>query len=314
RELTRVAVAETQREWLELAAGKSLRQLEELVAGKRPGDAPATAPDPAAQRHVLRFEVGPEAFALLREALAELRRRSASALDDDAALIEMARHVLVGPRDEGRASYQIALSLCPQCAYACQPANGQLVPVPAEVLEKAQCDAQHLAPLANTTTAHSSAHVDTRAKQDVPPAIRRAVIQRDHRRCRVPGCRNATFLDVHHLKPRVEGGAHEADNLITVCSAHHDALHSGRLRSEGSAERLSILHADGHAYGQPREPRAVEVQTKVFAGLRGLGFREGQVRAVMAELRGRAELREATAQQWLREALLRLHRPAQAYH
>src|SRR6185295_14217765 len=42
RELTRVAVAETEREWLELAAGKSLRQLEELVAGKRPGDAPAT--------------------------------------------------------------------------------------------------------------------------------------------------------------------------------------------------------------------------------------------------------------------------------
>ena len=30
----------------------------------------------------------------------------------------------------------------------------------------------------------------------------------------------------------------------------------------------------------------------------------------MIELRERAELREAGAEQWLREALLRLHRPA----
>ena len=34
RELTRVAVADTEREWLELAQGKTVRQLEELVAGK----------------------------------------------------------------------------------------------------------------------------------------------------------------------------------------------------------------------------------------------------------------------------------------
>src|SRR6185436_20312595 len=176
RELTRVVVGETEREWLELAAGKSLRQLEELLAGKHLGDATSAPPDPSALRHVLRFEVTAETFALVREAMAELRRRSDAALNDDAALLEMARHVLVGPRDEGRTSYQIALSLCPGCSSARQVANGQLVPVGPNVVEKAQCDAQHLAPLDNGTAAQPPAHVGTRAKQDIPPAIRRAVL------------------------------------------------------------------------------------------------------------------------------------------
>jgi 5-methylcytosine-specific restriction endonuclease McrA len=314
RELTRVAVAGTEREWLQLAEGKTLRELEELLAGRHPGATPSDAPDPAAERHVLRFEVTAEAFALIREAMAELRRRSDAVLDNDAALIEMARHVLGGPRDEGRSSYQIALSLCPQCAHARQPANGQLVPVEPKTMERARCDAQHLPSLDGAIRTHASAHVDTRAKQDIPPAMRRAVICRDQRRCRIPGCKNATFLDLHHLRARAEGGAHEADNLITVCSAHHDALHRGRLRTDGDAETLRVLHADGRSYGQPQEPRVIEVQTKVFAGLRGLGFREREVRTVMAELRRRAELQDATAQQWLREALLRLHRPIQPTH
>ena len=152
--------------------------------------------------------------------------------------------------------------------------------------------------------------LDTRAKQDIPPATRGAVLHRDHHRCRVPGCRNATFLDVHHLWLRDDGGAHDAANLIAMCSAHHGALHRGQLRTEGDAQSLRVLHADGSAYGQPVEPRNVEVQTKVFSGLRGLGFRESEVRTVMAELRQRVELREATAERWLRGALLRLHRPA----
>src|SRR5262245_17185989 len=97
RELTRVAVAETESDWLELALGKSLRQLEELVAGKHPGAAPAAPPDPSLLRHVLRFEVTAETFALVREAMAELRRRSDAALSVDAALLKMARCVLGDP-------------------------------------------------------------------------------------------------------------------------------------------------------------------------------------------------------------------------
>jgi hypothetical protein len=40
RELTRVAVPETEADWLAAARGKTIRQLEELVANKSPGDTP----------------------------------------------------------------------------------------------------------------------------------------------------------------------------------------------------------------------------------------------------------------------------------
>src|ERR1043165_4205299 len=67
RELTRVAVAETEGEWLEVARGKTVHQLEALVVGKSPGDKPGSTTQPDARRHVLRFEVAPETLALFRE-------------------------------------------------------------------------------------------------------------------------------------------------------------------------------------------------------------------------------------------------------
>ncbi|HEX4339610.1 MAG TPA: hypothetical protein VH062_27070 [Polyangiaceae bacterium] len=216
RELTRVAVPETESAWLDVAHGKTVHQLEALVAGKTPGDAPSFSGTPDARRHVLRFEVAPEALALFREAMTKLKR-SGSPLDDDSALMLMARHVLGGPADEGRASYQIALSVCPECDRGYQHANGELISVSSELVAMAECDGQrlgHLAVIAPPVerlgaprtgaepAKDESAHVNAarvraiggaRAKQSVSPATRRAVLRRDHEQCVVPGCSNAQF-------------------------------------------------------------------------------------------------------------------------
>jgi hypothetical protein len=178
RELTRVAVTETEREWLEAARGKSVRQLEELVVGKCSGDHPSSPHQPAARRHVLRFEVAPETFSLFREALAALQRSTSSSLDDDAALLAMARHVLEGPRDDGRASYQIALSVCAECGRGRQSASGEFVPVGTEIIAMAKCDGQHLggvtprwandgSPLGGAL-ANDNAYVDANAQTTTP--------------------------------------------------------------------------------------------------------------------------------------------------
>ena len=81
RELTRAAVSDNEQRWLELARGKTVRQLEELVAGKHLGDDPDAPVDPLVRRRVLRFEVEAETFAIFREAMSELRRRSAGPVD-----------------------------------------------------------------------------------------------------------------------------------------------------------------------------------------------------------------------------------------
>jgi hypothetical protein len=49
REVTRVAVPETEEAWLTAAKGKTVRQVEELVVGRRPGDRPVDPPGPEPQ-------------------------------------------------------------------------------------------------------------------------------------------------------------------------------------------------------------------------------------------------------------------------
>jgi hypothetical protein len=402
RELTRVAVGETEHEWLEFAHGKTVRQLEQVLARKQQGDTPNSPPNPAAQRHVLRFEVAADTFALFRDALDELRRRAGAALDEDSALLEMARSVLGGPRDEGRASYQVVLSVCPECGSGQQHANGGLVPVGPDVIRMAHCDCQHVGsiveqrqPPANDLQPHGRApgsrlqapglgpksraeqestlenagaaeaqnvhgsvntalsagvvesqdvHVGApaavdegaaadrktrrgtrrrstssvptdgtraipRAQQSIPPALRRAVLLRDQRRCQVPGCNNTTWRDLHHLDLRSEGGAHSLDNIISICGAHHRAAHRGVILLERSEDGvLRVRHADGTEYGRGVKPQALELRAKVFSALRRLGFREGEVRTALDQLRREPTAEQASFDGLLREALDRLRR------
>jgi hypothetical protein len=155
---------------------------------------------------------------------------------------------------------------------------------------------------------HATAEVRrSRARQSVPPALRRAVLTRDRHRCTVPGCTHATFVDVHHVQPRSEGGRNEASNLLTLCSAHHRAAHRGELLIDGErAGSLRFRHADGAAYGDPLMPRRIDAHAKVFSALRHLGFRESEVKIVLSELRADAELLEASVQQLLHAALCRI--------
>jgi hypothetical protein len=346
RELTRVAVPETEADWLAAARGKTIRQLEELVANKSPGDTPE-GPERHPRSRVLRFEVAPETFALFRDALRELRRSAGGGLDDDAVLLSMARQVLAGPGDEGRASYQVSLTVCSACGRGEQLGGGELVPIGDEVVAMAECDRQHIGQLlpraeietdasdpaaaapandvhvgvpapageslgdaladASTTRAAAPAPPIARAKQSIPPAVRRAVLARDQHRCRVPGCTHVTFLDIHHIVPRSEGGSNDPKNTITICGAHHRAIHRGKLIIEpGRDGSPRFRHADGSTYGHAVSPRVVDAQAKVFAGLRHLGFRERDVRAVLAVLLADDELRDATAERLLREALCRI--------
>jgi len=324
RELTRVATSDTECAWLDAAAGKTTREIERLVAGKRPGELPPHPDEPQApSRHVLRFDVAPETFATFRDAMHALRRAAGGNLDDDALLLAMARRVLGAPTDDGRSSHRISYELCPACGRGAQLAGGQQIPVGSEVLAMAACDGECIGPqsaepanendtpLGSTPVAPKAAHVGYvghvgRARQAVPPALRRAVLLRDHHSCRVPGCTNTHYVDVHHIHPRSEGGRNTLENLITICSAHHRATHRGDLIIQGHAGEPCFRHADGTPYGQPVAAASADTHAKVFSALRHLGFREREVHAVLAELRADLDLRDIPVEQMLREALRRI--------
>jgi hypothetical protein len=169
----------------------------------------------------------------------------------------------------------------------------------------------------NMPAAAASAHAATaqpiserplpRARQSIPPALRRAVLDRDRHRCQVPGCTHATYVDVHHIQRRADGGLNVIGNLLTLCSVHHRATHRGQLLIERTPDASIVFrHADGRTYGDTSSPQHVDVNTKVFSALRHLGFRESEVKAVLAELRADVALADATAERLLREALSRI--------
>ena len=81
-------------------------------------------------------------------------------------------------------------------------------------------------------------------------ATRKRIALRDKHRCSVPGCPNFRFVDVHHLRPRAMGGKHDDDQLTSLCTQHHDAVHDSRLVIEGKPSTgLRFFDVRGEIYG-----------------------------------------------------------------
>jgi hypothetical protein len=60
------------------------------------------------------------------------------------------------------------------------------------------------------------------------------VRDRDGGLCRIPGCSRAA-ADVHHIIFRSRGGGHALGNQVSLCAAHHHAIHMGWIRVWGEA-------------------------------------------------------------------------------
>jgi hypothetical protein len=291
REISRIAVPETEAEWIEAARQRTIREVELLVSGHDVGDRPSDPINHRLRKRVLRFEVAAETHALVREAIAKIRRDAGGGLDDDDALFMMARMVLQGPKDEGRASYQIAVTRCPECKRVAQQGAGESMPVDSTIGEMAECDAQHVVmnneagPVADPKIAHVGSR--PRATQTIPPSIRREVLRRDGGRCTVPGCRSAIFLDLHHTRTRAEGGDHDPALLTTLCGGHHRAVHDGRLLIEGSwTAGFEFRHSDGSRYGAGEISVArAAAMADAFAALIRLGYKEDEAKRALDDVR-----------------------------
>ncbi|TMQ05131.1 MAG: HNH endonuclease, partial [Deltaproteobacteria bacterium] len=268
RELTRVATPATEAAWITAAAGKNLRQVEELVADHRPGDRPDDPPDPTARTHVVRFELAAETFALLRQARTVLDDEHGTNLSDDELVAALCSAVLDGAsptETTGRARYQIAVTVCQRCRRGWQEGAGAQIAIEPEVVDRVLCDAQHIGSIDGAAP--------ERAYQDIPPSIARFVWRRDGGRCRVPGCRSSRGLELHHLVHRADGGSHDALNLAILCSACHLAHHRGALTMTGTADHLEVRRP-GQANSAARfanspihpGPRATDAHVGVGAG------------------------------------------------
>jgi hypothetical protein len=111
--------------------------------------------------------------------------------------------------------------LAPDGQYAATLDDGtRLTP---DALRRVACDAAVIA----TRTDAAGATLDVgRRTRAIPTAIRRALWLRD-RGCRFPGCTHTRFLHGHHIHHWLHGGRTALDNLVLLCSRHHQLVHEG---------------------------------------------------------------------------------------
>jgi hypothetical protein len=220
RELSRVVLPSTEAVWVEHARGKCLREIEDAVSQREPGDLPTDPPRPDAAPMRVSFEVKPETYALFRQVWKQLEGDSGRSLEGDALMSAILNAAAAPPDSEarkGRAKFQIAITRCDACNRAVQHGAGRKFAIGRAALERAECDAQLIGSLNGNPEA---------ASQEVPPRVRRFVMKRDGERCQVPGCRSALFLEVHHIVHREHGGTHDPSNLLVLCGGHHDLVRS----------------------------------------------------------------------------------------
>jgi hypothetical protein len=235
RELSRVAAPDTEAAWLEAARGKSLREIEAMVAGHRAGDLSDDDTEPEVRTRTITIEVSPETYDLWRRLHALAAEEHGQRLSDD-ELIQSVFRRAYGERpsegaqaneNAGSPAYKIAVKQCPDCHRAWQSTGGRDIEVDPVVAECAACDAVDLGSL--------DAEAPERSTQTVTPRKREQVLARDGYGCVVPGCRRNIGLDVHHVQYQHHGGGHELRNLVTICDLHHRAVHFGKLIICGTA-------------------------------------------------------------------------------
>jgi len=246
RELSRVAIAETEDAWLEAVRGKSLREVEAMVSGHKPGDLPTDATEPRLHRRTITIEVSPETYDIWRKMHALAAEEHGQRLSDDELITSVFRRAYDGRVGDqaGSPAYKIAFKQCPDCKRSWQYSGGRDIEVDPAVAECAACDAIHLGSL--------DATVPERATTTVTARKREQVLARDGHCCTVPGCRRNIGLDLHHIEYQSHGGGHDLQNIICICSLHHRAVHLGKLVIRGSApDRVSF------EFRRPRDRRNV---------------------------------------------------------
>ncbi|MFH1466703.1 MAG: hypothetical protein ABIO70_20120 [Pseudomonadota bacterium] len=139
--------------------------------------------------------------------------------------------------------WRIVVHRCSACERAWAEGRAGAVELDPRDLALATCDAEQVA-------ADGAAGVPGQVARSIPPAVRRRVLVRDGGRCQVPGCRNRRHVEVHHLRPRAEGGGHGPENLLTLCSCHHDMVHRGVIQlARGPNGELRCARGPGEPLG-----------------------------------------------------------------
>ncbi|WP_345607366.1 HNH endonuclease signature motif containing protein, partial [Pseudonocardia adelaidensis] len=123
--------------------------------------------------------------------------------------------------------------------------------IPATTAERLACDARVQALLDDR---RGNRMYFGRTRRLASPAQIAALTRRDGGRCQFPGCTHTRFLHAHHVLSWLFGGPTDIDNLILLCSFHHQVIHDHGYRIRRLSGRWEFLRPDGTPIPTTAEP------------------------------------------------------------
>ncbi len=93
--------------------------------------------------------------------------------------------------------------------------------IPAETARRLSCDASIVTLVEDEDGEPLNVGRKTRL---ISTPLHRLLTARD-KGCRFPGCANARYIDMHHIKHWANGGETKPSNLVSLCRFHHRAVH-----------------------------------------------------------------------------------------
>ncbi|HUS31184.1 MAG TPA: HNH endonuclease signature motif containing protein [Kofleriaceae bacterium] len=277
RELTRVATPATVDHWIEEARGRRLRDVEQMVAGRKKGDEPGTPPDPKRVKHRVVLELDGESLVIWRQMHQVVEAEDDCNLDDRAFVLALGARIL-SVADCANDSRTVAANENDnenENENDNENDNENETPTSTTPTRK---------PMLRSVPARYMVHVTTcrdcgrgwqdgagvrveldrsavdraqcnavicddekgqRPSRTIPARIERLVLERAQQRCEVPGCRSSKHLAIHHIELWANGGTHDLWNLIVLCDGHHRVLHDGLLKITGRAPDQLVFERNG---------------------------------------------------------------------
>ncbi len=260
---------DNEKEWMEKARTTSRRDLKDLVTEAKKAAVKEAADQTAGQPSLLplvrkspavalpvtvRMKMSPIQFARYEALWEKLRKMGGVSADQVEAWLEVLAVYVEGDlltNEQGPAKKssrldssnlnqspaQIHIHKCPDCDSAVvQSSRGELQISEAEY-EQAQCDCIINRPGKQNTAS-------------IAPSVRQKVLTQARHKCQRKGCNHTRFLEIHHLKPRSQGGTNELENLICLCSGCHRILHENSIVvSTFLIKEDSIPYHWGHSGG-----------------------------------------------------------------
>lgn len=267
RALTRVASEQTEAELVELARHATGAQLERLC--RQYGSVLRATREHGQSLHerqqlstywddegmlVVQGRLTPEDGAALMAALDRARESvPEAAYELGAAAVRAQALVSLATGGESRAEVVVHVDVetlaADEIRGQCELADGPAVAP--ETMRRLGCDGG-VVTMVERGGAPLSVGRRTRA---IPPALRRALRSRDQG-CRFPGCTHTGHLHAHHIEHWARGGRTDLDNLVQLCSYHHQLVHEGGYRVVGRhGAGLEFRRPDGRRISRSCEMR-----------------------------------------------------------